>query len=217
MKLIFFMIYFVTNFLLFASGQLTIARMHYDGGGDWYNDPDIVPNITKYLNETIQTKFSLEQIVVRPSDSIIFDYPFIFVTGHGNIHFSEREIQNLRNYLERGGFLYFDDDYGMDEAARREIKKLFPDKDLVELPSNHNIFHCFFSFSVGIPKIHEHDGKRPQAFAIFSGEGRIQLLYTYETNITDGWSDMHDNSPALREKAMQFGANIFYYLMTSGL
>jgi hypothetical protein len=202
---------------LFASGQLVIARMHYDGGGDWYNDPDTIPNIAAYINKTLSTNFSIEQAVIKPSDPTIFDYPFIFITGHGNVHFSEREIQNLRAYLERGGFLYIDDDYGMDEPIRREISRLFSDRDLVELPPNHEIFHSYFSFPKGIPKIHEHDGKRPLAFAIFSNEGRMQVLYTYETNISDGWSDAHDNSPELQEKAFQFGANIIYYLMTNGL
>jgi len=217
MKWIGLLINLVICFTLFASGQLEIARLHYDGGGDWYNDPDIIPNIANYLNRTIQGNFSINQAVVRPFETEIFDYPFLFMTGHGNVHFSERDLRNLRTYLERGGFLYIDDDYGMDEAIRREIKKLFPEQDLVELPPNHEIFHSYYSFPEGIPKIHKHDEKRPQAFAIFADDGRMKLLYTYETNISDGWTEAHNNPPDIQEKAFRFGANLFYYLMTNGL
>ncbi len=201
--------------LLAASDKPQLARLHYDGGGDWYNDPDIIPNITNYINHTIGSDFSETQAVVKPSDQRIYDYPFIFMTGHGNIAFSERDINNLRRYLLRGGFLYADDDYGMDEAFRREIKKVFPERDLIELPADHEIFHCFFSFPNGIPKIHEHDGKRPQAFGIFDDHGRMMVFYTYETNISDGWSDAHDNPPEIRDKAFRMGANLFYYLLTN--
>lgn len=205
------MIMFIT--LLAASDKPQLARLHYDGGGDWYNDPDIIPNITNYINRTIGSDFSETQAVVKPSDQRIYDHPFIFMTGHGNIAFSERDINNLRRYLLRGGFLYADDDYGMDEAFRREIKKVFPERDLIELPADHEIFHCFYSFPNGIPKIHEHDGKRPQAFAIFDDHGRMMVFYTYETNISDGWSDAHDNPPEIRDKAFRMGANLFYYML----
>ena len=191
-----------------------LARLHYDGGGDWYNDPDTLPNIAKYLNKTIQTDFSEEQTIVKPAENKIFDYPFIYMTGHGNISFSKRDAENLRKYLLRGGFLYADDDYGMDSYFRREIKKVFPEKQLIELPANHEIFHCFFDFPKGIPKIHKHNDKRPQAFAIFDENGRMMLLYTYETNISDGWTTAHNDPPAIREKALKMGANIFYYLMS---
>lgn len=201
--------------LLAASDKPQLARLHYDGGGDWYNDPDIIPNITNYINNILGSDFSETQAVVKPSDQRIHDYPFIFMTGHGNITFSERDINNLRRYLLRGGFLYADDDYGMDEAFRREIKKVFPERDLIELPADHEIFHCFFSFPNGIPKIHEHDGKRPQAFGIFDDHGRMMVFYTYETNISDGWSDAHDNPPEISEKAFRMGANLFYYLLTN--
>ncbi|MBW6515994.1 MAG: DUF4159 domain-containing protein [Candidatus Cloacimonetes bacterium] len=201
--------------LVFALTEMPqLARLHYDGGGDWYNDPDALPNLVRYVNNTLNTNFSTVQAVVRPSDANLFDYPFIFMTGHGNITFSDREARNLRDYLLKGGFLYADDDYGMDEAFRREIRKVFPDRDMIELPANHPLFHCYFSFSQGIPKIHEHDGKRPQAFGIFDDTGRLMVLYTYETNISDGWSDAHDNPPEVSEEAFKMGTNMLYYIMT---
>ncbi len=191
-----------------------LARLHYDGGGDWYNDSDTIPNIAEYLNETINTDFSLTQAIIRSADVNIFDYPFLFMTGHGNVRFNEKEAEHLRDYLLRGGFLYADDDYGMDTSFRHEIKKIFPEKELVELPGNHEIFHSYFEFPEGLPKIHKHDDKRPQAFAIFADDGRLMVLYTYESNISDGWSNAHDDPPQIREKAFRFGANMFHYLMT---
>jgi hypothetical protein len=200
--------------VLWAAEKPQIARLHYSGGGDWYNDQDIIPNITKYLNETINTDFSTTESVVKPSESSLFEYPFIFMTGHGNVSFNDKEAENLREYLVRGGFLYIDDDYGMDKSFRSEIKKIFPEKELVELPANHQIFHCFFSFPKGLPKIHKHDEKRPQAFAMFNEDGRMLLFYTYESNISDGWSNVHDDPEEIREQAFQFGANLFYYIIT---
>ncbi|MBN1326350.1 MAG: DUF4159 domain-containing protein, partial [Candidatus Cloacimonetes bacterium] len=144
----------------------------------------------------------------------LFDYPFIFMTGHGNIKFTDKEIANLREYLIRGGFLYADDDYGMDPSFRAEISKIFPDIEMVELPAGHDLFHCFYDFPEGIPKIHKHDDKRPQAFAVFSPEGRLLMLYTYETNISDGWSDVHNDPQQIREQAFRMGANLFFYLMS---
>ena len=209
---------YIIGFILIASvlwavEKPQIARLHYSGGGDWYNDQDIIPNITKYLNETINSDFSTIEAVVKPSESSLFEYPFIFMTGHGNVSFSEKEAENLRKYLIRGGFLYIDDDYGMDKSFRSEIKKIFPEKELVELPASHQIFHCFFSFPKGLPKIHKHDEKRPRAFAMFDENGRMLLLYTYESNISDGWSNVHDDPQELREQAFQFGANLFYYII----
>ncbi len=209
------LIFFVLNAPLLTAEKAQLARLHYGGGGDWYNDPDIIPNITEYLNRTLKTDFSNIEAAVKLTDSNVYDFPFIFMTGHGNIHFSDREIEILREYLARGGFLYVDDDYGLDESFRKEVKKIFPGRDMVELPANHELFHCFFSFPEGIPKIHKHDDLRPQAFAIYNDEGRIVLLYTYETNISDGWSDAHDDPPEIREQALRLGANLFYYLMTN--
>jgi hypothetical protein len=199
---------------LSALSKPQLCRLHYDGGGDWYNDPDALPNLVDFVNRNIGTDFSPVQAVVKLTDTQLFDYPFLMMTGHGNIGFSEQDIRQLRNYLSNGGFLYADDDYGMDPAFRREIRKVFPDRELVELPPNHELFHSFYTFPEGIPKIHEHDGERPQAFAIFNDYGRIMVLYTYETNVSDGWSDAHDNPPDIADQAFKLGANIIHYLIT---
>jgi len=192
-----------------------LARLHYKGGGDWYNDQDTIPNIAEYLNKTLNTKFSKIQATVTPDDPKLFDYPFIYMTGHGTVNFNDNEAENFRTYLDRGGFLYVDDDYGLDKSFQHEIKKIFPEKDLVELPASHNIFHCYFDFPKGLPKIHKHEDKRPQAFGIFDDNGRLMLLYTYESNISDGWSNAHDDPENIKEQAFQFGANLFYYIMTN--
>ncbi len=192
-----------------------IARLHYKGGGDWYNDQDTIPNIAEYLNKTLNTKFSKIQAIVSPDDPKLFEYPFVFMTGHGTVNFNNKEAENIRIYLERGGFLYVDDDYGLHKSFQHEIQKIFPEKDLVELPASHQIFHCYFDFPNGLPKIHKHDDKRPQAFGIFDENGRLMLLYTYESNISDGWSNVHDDPENIKEQAFRFGANLFYYIMTN--
>jgi hypothetical protein len=192
-----------------------IARLHYKGGGDWYNDQDTIPNIAEYFNMTLRTNFSKLQAIVSPDDSKLFDYPFVFMTGHGTVNFNNKEAGNIRTYLERGGFLYVDDDYGLNKSFQHEIQKIFPEKDLVELPASHKLFHCYFDFPNGLPKIHKHDDKRPQAFGIFDESGRLLILYTYESNISDGWSNVHDDPENIKEQALQFGANLFYYIMTN--
>ncbi len=198
---------------IFRSG---FARLQYDGGGDWYNDPEVLPNLAKYVNRALSTNFPIDQSVVRASEPRLFDFPFVYITGHGNIRWSDREIENLRLWMLRGGFLYADDDYGMDASFRREIKRVFPEYELIELSAEHRLFNCFYDFSAGLPKIHEHDDKPPQAFAIFDENGRMMVLYTYETNISDGWADpsTHNNPEEIRELAFQFGTNIVYYLLT---
>lgn len=198
-----------------AENSDKIARMHYRGGGDWYNDQDIIPNIAEHLNSTLKTNFSRIQAEIKPDDQNISDFPFIFMTGHGSVHFDEQEIKNLREHLYQGGFLYIDDDYGMDRSIRTEVRKLFPEQQLVELPASHQLFHCYHDFNNGLPKIHEHDGKRPQAFGVFDDFGRLMLLYTYESNISDGWSKVHNDPEAVREKALKFGTNLFYYVLTN--
>jgi Domain of unknown function (DUF4159) len=192
-----------------------IARLHFDGGGDWYNNPDMIPNMVQVLNRELHTDFASEEAVVTPAESRLFDFPFVVMTGHGNISFSENEVQNLRTWLLRGGTLYADDDFGMDESFRREIAKVFPEKELVELPAEHEIFHCFYDLN-GTPKIHKHEDKRPQTFAIYDESGRIMVLYSFETNISDGWSNAHDDPPNIRRKAFQMGTNILYYIFTKG-
>jgi len=195
---------------------MNLARLHYTGGGDWYNDPEVLPNLAKYANRELNTNLSLNEKVIKLTDADLPDFPFIYITGHGNVKFSEREIDNLREYLLNGGFLYCDDDYGLDKSFRKEIRRVFPDQELVELPADHDFFNCYFKFPQGTPKIHEHDDKRPQTFAIMDEYGRIMVLYTYESNISDGWADYatHQNSEQTRQKALQFGTNILYFLLT---
>ena len=198
--------------------QIHLTRVQYDGGGDWYNDPEVLPNFAQYLSETIPLNINRRERVVRLSDLNLFQHPFLYLTGHGNIVLNDLEISNLRQYLLNGGFLYVDDDYGLNVPFRREISRVFPDRSLVELPPSHPIFSAFFEFPEGLPKIHEHDNKRPQLVAIHDDAGRIMVLYTYESNITDGWADVrtHNNPPEVREAAFRFGVNLFYYLFISG-
>lgn len=201
---------------LTAEVSLTIGRLQYDGGGDWYNNPSVIPNLCTEISRRTTIKTAEDQTIVSLKDNRIFDYPIVYMTGHGNITFSEEEIENLQNYLAKGGFLYVDDDYGMDEHFRREIARVFPNKKLQELPAAHDLFHCFYDFGNGLPKIHEHDGKRPQAFALFDDFGRMIVLYTYETNISDGWASpqVHNDPPEIRELAFKMGINIVYYALT---
>jgi len=204
--------------LLNAKDNMQIARIQYDGGGDWYNDPEILPNLAQFANKTIQSDFSIKDKNIRLNDKKLYEYPFLFITGHGNVKFSSDESRGLRKHLENGGFLLADDDYGMDNSFRREIKKIFPEKSFVEVPKDHPVYSCFFQFPEGIPKIHEHDLKRPQLFALYSDEGRIMILYSYESNISDGWanSSTHDDPPEVKKKALKFGTNILYYYLTGG-
>lgn len=195
-----------------AQTQPQLARLHYSGGGDWYNDQDILPNIAHKLNATLHTNFSSEQAVVKPSDPAIFDYPFVFATGHGNFVLDANDRDNLRRYISNGGFLYIDDDYGMDASVRAQLAQLFPQYQLTELPGEHPLFNSYFPLG-STPKIHKHDDKRPQTLAIIDETGRILVLYTYETNISDGWSNNHDDPAGIKELAVQMGVNIFYYLM----
>lgn len=193
-----------------------IALLKYNGGGDWYANPTSLPNLIKFSNQTINTKIKTKPATVEPGSPDIFGYPFVHMTGHGNVVFSDAEIVNLKNYLLSGGFLHIDDNYGMDEYIRREIKRIFPNNQLVEIPANHAIFQKPNVFSGGLPKIHEHDNKRPQAFGIFEGN-RLVLLYTYETDLGDGWEDaeVHNNPKEVREKALKMGANILNYIFNN--
>lgn len=193
---------------------LRVARLKYGGGGDWYNDRSIIPNLMHEVNRRTNIQALEEEAIVELTDPELFQYPFLFMTGHGNIKFSEEEVRRLRQYLFHGGFLYADDDYGMDEAFRREIKKVFPEKKLVELPFSHPIYHILYDFPTGLPKIHEHNGKPPQGFGIFH-QGRLVVFYTYETNISDGWADpeVHQDPPEIREQAFRMGLNILIYAL----
>lgn len=200
-----------------SSNSFRIARLKYTGGGDWYNDPSEGVNMMEFLKRNTvidvdEPKFYTADIA---SDEI-FDYPFMYITGHGNINFSDEEVKRLRTYLERGGFLYADDDYGMDKAFRREIKKVFPAQEMQELPFNHKIYNSHFNFPKGLPKIHEHESKPPQGFGYFLN-GRLCVYYTYETNISDGWADQreHDDPPEKREESFKMGTNIIVYALSN--
>ena len=212
MKKIFFLSFLISTLV---HGQ-QIALLKYNGGGDWYANPTSLPNLIKYSNQNNKTRIQPKPGVVEPSSPDLFTYPFIHMTGHGNVVFSDSDVINLRNYLNSGGFLHIDDNYGMNEYIRREIKKIVPTSDLVELPANHILFQKPFLFSSGIPKIHEHDGKQPQAFGIIIN-GRLALLYTFETDLGDGWEDseVHNDPIEIRTKALKMGTNILNYVFNN--
>jgi hypothetical protein len=193
--------------------SVRIALVKYGGGGDWYSDPTALPNLIRFCNQELKTNIHPEPATVDVGSQDIFNYPFVHLTGHGNVVFSDNDARNLRLYLEAGGFLHIDDNYGLDPYIRREMKKVFPEKDFVELPQTYPIFQQKFSFPNGLPKIHEHDNKPPQAFGIFIKE-RLVCLYTYETDLGDGWEDpeVHNNPEDIRLKALQMGANIISYV-----
>jgi hypothetical protein len=210
-------IFCLLSLTLFSQGSYQVAVLKYSGGGDYYANPTSLPNLVAYANKVLNAGINKETPYVEVGSPQLFNYPFVHMTGHGNVVFSPGDIQNLRNYLLGGGFLHIDDNYGMDAYIRLEIKKLFPNNKLVELPYNHEIFSFPFKFPGGLPKIHEHDGKSAQAFAIFEN-GRMVLLYTYETDLGDGWEDpeVHNNPPDIREKALKMGVNILYYALMKG-
>ncbi len=204
--------------LLFSVASISqeIAILKYGGGGDWYANPTSVPNLIKYCNQNIKTKIKSKPATVEPSSPDLYSYPMVHVTGHGNVVFSATDQENLRKYLLAGGFMHIDDNYGMNQYIRAEIKKLFPQNDLIEMPATHQIFQKPFAFPAGLPKIHEHDNKRPQAFGLFIN-GRLALLYTYETDLGDGWEDAEvNNDPKeIREKALKMGANIVNFVFNN--
>jgi len=210
---------FVTSFCIFillsslSVKSQDVAILKYHGGGDWYANPTALPNLIKFCNNKIGTTINSKPVTVDVGSSSIFQYPFIHMTGHGNVVFSDEEIENLRNYLLSGGFLHIDDNYGMKPYITREINRLFPATNLEELGAEHPIFSSSYSFPKGLPKIHEHDGQRPQALAI-SQNNRIVLLFTSESDLGDGWEDptVHNDTPEVREKALQMGANIISYV-----
>lgn len=192
-----------------------VALLKYAGGGDWYANPTSLPNLVRFANNTLGTNISEEIITVDAGSPEIYNYPFVHMTGHGNVQFSDQEAMNLRKYLLAGGFLHIDDNYGMDKFIRPQLKKIFPELELIELPFSHPIYHQKFDFPMGLPKIHEHDGKAPMGFGLI-WEGRLVLFYTYECDLGDGWEDaeVHHNSDATRKKALQMGANMLQYIFT---
>lgn len=193
-----------------------IALLKYKGGGDWYANPTSLPNLIKFCNENLNTNLAKDPVNVEPGSRDIFNYPYLHMTGHGNVVFTTVEAQNLREYLLAGGFLHADDNYGLEPAFRREMKKVFPEDELIEIPWEHPIFHQKYNFPQGLPKIHEHDGKRPQAFGIVK-EGRLVVLFTYETDLGDGWEDpeVHNDPDNKRQQALQMGANIISYVFSN--
>lgn len=195
--------------------RLMIPRVKYDGGGDWYVGPTSMPNMIKQAGQRLQLPVQSENVAVSISDPELFRYPMLFLTGHGQVRFKDHEINTLLVYLNNGGFLWANDSYGIDKFIRREIKRLYPDRELELLPADHPIFNAAYEFKDGLPKIHEHDGKPPAAWALFD-KGRMKILYTYESDIGDGLEDegVHNlDTPAIREKAMQMAMNILVYVM----
>ena len=191
---------------------IKIGRVKYSGGGDWYNDPSAEINLLNFIKANTNIPVEPIYTYVDLASGNLFAFPILFITGHGNMNLTNQEVANLRSYLENGGFLFVDDDYGLDEFVRREMQKVFPDQKFVELPFSHEIFNCHFKFPQGTPKIHEHDEKPAQTFGLFS-KGRLCVVYTYETNPSDGWADGHENPPAKKEAAFKFGTNIVVWAL----
>ena len=203
----------VTNIIL--GQEFSIARVNYGGGGDWYCDPSSIPNILSYLTKNTSIKAAHDEYRIKLTTKELRGHPYLYMTGHGNIRFTDEEIIELREYLMGGGFLHTDDNYGLNTSFRREMKRVFPDRDFVELPHDHAVFHSYFDMPNGLPKIHEHDGKPPQLFALYN-EDRIMVIYSFESDLGDGWEDeeVHNDPPELRTAALQMGVNIIYFALT---
>jgi len=205
----FTLVFLLLPFTLIAQ---QVAILKYNGGGDWYSNPTAIPNLIEFCNNTIQTNIKEVPETVEVGSIDIFNYPLVFITGHGNVLFSDDDAENLRNYLISGGFLHISDNYGLDKFIRREFKKVFLEEEFQEIPYNHPIYHQSFDFEKGVPKIHEHDNKAPQGFGIFY-KGRLVCFYDYESDLGDGWEDeeVHNNDYETREKALKMGCNIVEY------
>jgi hypothetical protein len=199
-----------------AGAPLTIGRLHYDGGGDWYANPSSLPNLLRAIRERTRLVTAERERVVRLTDPALGDVPYLYMTGHGNVLFSPEEGRLLRQHLEGGGFLHADDCYGMDASIRREIAKVFPDRPMVEVPLDHPVYHVVYEFPRGLPKIHEHDGLPAQGFGVFLGN-RLALYYSYQSDLGDGWEDpdVHHDPEAIREQALRMGVNLFAYVVSA--
>jgi hypothetical protein len=208
-------LFYSANFFAQNETGFQIARLKYSGGGDWYNDPSAEANLLRFVQSNTNIKVNAEYKFVDIASDEIFSYPFLFLTGHGNIVFSAGEAKRLKTYLENGGFLYIDDDYGLDKAVRREMKKVFENNEFIEIPFSHKIFNIFYKFESGTPKTHDHDKNSPQTFGIFLGN-RLTVLYTFESNPSDGWADpeVHNDPKDKREEALKFGTNIIIYALS---
>jgi hypothetical protein len=198
-----------------TDGSFEIARVKYRGGGDWYNDPSSLSNLISYTNQNVPITIAEKYKDVALGSTEIHSYPFLFLTGHGTITANNTEVRNLRTYLENGGFLYVDDDYGIDEHIRSLLNRAFPEEELVEIPFNHPIYDQVFSFPDGLPKIHEHDNQAPRGYGLFLN-GKLVVYYTFESNLADGWADpeVHNDPQAVRERALKMGVNILVYALT---
>ena len=199
-----------------APQGFVVARLKYDGGGDWYGNPSSLPNLARALRERTPIPIDrIDEARVSPKDDDLFNYPFLYMNGHGNVHLGDAEVDRLRHYLSSGGFLFADDNYGMDASFRREIAKVFPDRPLVEVPFDHPVYHCFYELPNGPPKIHEHDGLPPKGYGIFDGD-RLVVYYTYQSDIGDGIEDpdVHRDPPEKREAAMRMAINVVVYALT---
>jgi hypothetical protein len=213
-KIIIALFFFIPFGIIAQTATYQIAVLKYDGGGDWYaNLETSLPNLIDFANRELKTNIKSEQAIVEPGSPEIFDYPFIHMTGHGNVVFSNEEAENIRNYLMAGGFLHVDDNYGLDPFFRREVKKLFPNEELIEIPFTHPIYHQKFNFNNGLPKVHEHDKNPPQGFGIVV-DGRLLLFYSYESDLGDGWEspEVHNDSKSTRRRALEMGANILSFV-----
>ena len=208
-------IFILIIFCVSSAQEFTIARVQYGGGGDWYCDPSSIPNLLEYLRSNTHMSKASKEVRIKLTDSNANQFPYLYITGHGNIRFSNNEIIALRSILSNGGFLHADDNYGMDKSFRREMKKVFPNKEFVDLPYSHPVFSSYYKFENGLPKVHEHDNKPPQALAIFEND-KLIVLYTYESDLGDGWEDatVHNDSPEIRNAALKMGVNIIYYALT---
>ncbi len=196
--------------------RMTIARLQYDGGGDWYANPSSLPNLLRAINERTTLRVEPTEARVTLLDERLWDFPFVHMTGHGVVKFSDAEVERLREYLLRGGFLHVDDNYGLDETFRKEIARVFPDRPLVDVPLSHPIYHVVYEFPKGVPKIHEHDGRPARGFGVFIGD-RLAVYYTYEADLGNGWEDQgtYTDPPELHEAALRMGINLFTYAVTS--
>lgn len=195
--------------------SITIARVKYGGGGDWYSDERSLPQLLSFVRQNTLLDVAPSEDIVELSSEKLFSYPYIYLTGHGNVKFTEVEARRLRRYLLGGGFLHIDDNYGLDEHIRREMQKVFPDREFVELPFDHPIYHTHYEFPNGLPKIHEHDGNPPQGFGILDENGRLMVFYSHESDLGDGWEppEVHNDPPEVRQAALQMGVNILAYAM----
>ncbi|MCE1187672.1 MAG: DUF4159 domain-containing protein [Ignavibacteria bacterium] len=214
-RIVLLLVIFLAGVLSAQSAGFQIIRLKFGGGSDWYNDPSADVNLMRFLQKNTNLKVIPEYKFVDLASDDIFNFPFLFMTGHGNVNFTRQEVERLRKYLENGGFLYIDDDYGLDKALRREMKKVFPDQDFAELPFSHPMYHILFNFPAGPPKTHRHDDKPPQGLGLFV-KNRLCVYYTFESNPSDGWADpdVHHDPEEKRLEALKFGANIVLFSLT---